>query len=100
MRETKAVSERLRRVRSDLYGKYGAPMLARELELPVRTWISYEFGAPIPAEVLLHFLIQTHAEPLWLLRGQGQQYNTAANSSLLRCRGVAPETDWGELTSE
>jgi hypothetical protein len=100
MRETKVFSKRLQRVRSDLYGRFGAPELARELGLPVRTWISYELGAPIPAEVLLHFLIQTHAEPLWLLRGEGQQYNTAANPSLLRCRGVAPETDRGELTSE
>jgi hypothetical protein len=100
MREPKLVSERLRRVRSDLYGQYGAPELARELGLPVRTWLSYELGAAIPAKVLLHFLVLTRAEPLWLLRGEGQQYNTAAWSSLLRCRGVAPETEWGEFTSE
>ena len=64
MKETKAVSERLRRVRSDLYGKYGAPELARELGLPVRTWIDYELGAAIPAEVLLRFLILTRTERL------------------------------------
>lgn len=100
MSETKVVSERLQRVRFDLYGEYGAPELARELGLPVRTWIGYELGAPIPAKVLLHFLILTRAEPLWLLRAEGQQYKTAGWSSMLRCRGVAPETDWGELTSE
>jgi hypothetical protein len=101
MGKTGALAERLRGVRFDLYGEHGAPELARELGLPVRTWIDYELGATIPAEVLLHFLILTHAEPLWLLQGQGERFRTANWSTLHRLHGVAPERhDCGGQTGE
>ena len=67
-----SISRRLREVRQELFGEHGGPELARRLNLPARTWYNYETGVTVPAEVLLAFIDQTGANPVWLLTGEGQ----------------------------
>jgi hypothetical protein len=69
-----ALSRRLREVRQDLFGEHGGPELARRLNLPARTWYNYETGVTVPAEVLLTFIDQTGASPVWLLSGEGSKF--------------------------
>lgn len=69
-----ALAERVREVREDLYGLHGGPMLADLLRLPFRTWVNYEGGCTIPAEVMLRFIELTGADPHWLLTGDGKKY--------------------------
>ena len=64
-------TERVCRIRDDIYGEAGIPELAEALGLPAETWEAYEDGLEMPATVLLRFLCLTGAEPLWLLTGQG-----------------------------
>jgi hypothetical protein len=68
------LSRRLREIRQELFGEHGGPELARRLTLPARTWYNYETGVTVPAEVLLAFIDQTGANPLWLLSGEGPKY--------------------------
>lgn len=72
-----AIANRLRVVRTELYGENGGPLLSRALRLPFRTWSNYERGVTIPGEVLLEFIDLTGAEPRWLLRGLGEKYRMA-----------------------
>ena len=79
-----SISRRLREVRQELFGEHGGPELARRLSLPARTWYNYETGVTVPAEVLLAFIDQTGANPIWLLTGEGQHLrrdNESANLS-------------------
>jgi hypothetical protein len=69
-----SLSRRLREIRQDLFGEHGGPELARRLNLPARTWYNYETGVTVPAEVLLAFIDQTGANPVWLLSGEGGKY--------------------------
>jgi hypothetical protein len=69
-----SLSRRLREIRQELFGDHGGPELARRLNLPARTWYNYETGVTVPAEVLLSFIDQTGANPLWLLSGEGAMY--------------------------
>jgi hypothetical protein len=69
-----SLSRRLREIRQDLFGEHGGPELARRLNLPARTWYNYETGVTVPAEVLLAFIDQTGANPVWLLSGEGTKY--------------------------
>jgi hypothetical protein len=69
-----ALAERLRMLRSELYGERGGPELARRLGLPIRTWYNYESGVTVPAEVVLKLIELTSAEPMWLLHGQGPKF--------------------------
>jgi hypothetical protein len=78
-----ALSRRLREIRQELYGEHGGPELARRLSLPARTWYNYETGVTVPAEVLLSFIDQTGANPLWLLTGEGAKYRRAQDDLLL-----------------
>src|SRR3954449_1302441 len=71
------LAERLRSVRIELYGERGGPELARQLEIPNRTWYNYEIGVTVPAEILLRFLEVTTVEPYWLLHGEGPKYRVA-----------------------
>jgi hypothetical protein len=65
-----SLSRRLREVRQEIFGDHGGPELARRLGLPARTWYNYETGVTVPAEVLLGFIEQTGASPIWLLSGE------------------------------
>ena len=68
------ISNRLREVRQEIFGEHGGPELARRLTLPARTWYNYETGVTVPAEVLLGFIDQTGANPIWLLSGKGPRF--------------------------
>ena len=69
-----SLAERLRMLRSELYGERGGPELARRLGLPIRTWYNYESGVTVPAEVVLKIIELTSVEPMWLLHGQGAKF--------------------------
>ncbi|GIW89222.1 MAG: hypothetical protein KatS3mg108_3546 [Isosphaeraceae bacterium] len=65
------LGERVRRIREELFGVHGAPLLASELGIPLRRWLEFEAGQEIPAEQLLRFIQLTDADPHWLLTGEG-----------------------------
>lgn len=71
MRHRIGLGPRLREIRRDLYGELGATALAAALELPEATWLNYEHGVTMPADVLLEFLELSGADPHWLLTGEG-----------------------------
>lgn len=68
------LAERLRQIRTELYGERGGPELSRRLGLPIRTWYNYESGVTVPGEVLLRFVELTSVEPMWLLHGRGPRF--------------------------
>ncbi|HEV3167192.1 MAG TPA: S24 family peptidase [Isosphaeraceae bacterium] len=68
------LADRLRTIRTELFGERGLAELARRLVVPIRTWYSYETGVTVPAEILLQFVELTRVEPLWLLHGRGPKY--------------------------
>jgi len=72
------LAERLRQVRTELYGERGGPELARRLGVPIRTWYNYESGVTVPSEVMLRFIELTAVEPLWLLYGRGPKLRSTA----------------------
>ena len=78
-----SLSRRLREIRQELFGEHGGPELARRLTLPARTWYNYETGVTVPAEVLLGFIDQTGANPLWLLSGEGMKYRRNSDEVIL-----------------
>lgn len=78
-----AISRRLREIRQELFGDHGGPELARRLNLPARTWYNYETGVTVPAEVLLSFIDQTGANPVWLLTGEGEKYRSQVEDAVL-----------------
>ncbi len=77
------LSNRLKEVRQELFGEHGGPELARRLNLPARTWYNYETGVTVPAEVLLAFIDQTGANPMWLLTGEGPKYRRGLEDQIL-----------------
>lgn len=78
-----SLSRRLREIRQDLFGEHGGPELARRLNLPARTWYNYETGVTVPAEILLSFIDQTGANPVWLLSGDGPKYRRAHEDAMM-----------------
>ena len=78
-----SLSRRLREIRQELFGEHGGPELARRLNLPARTWYNYETGVTVPAEVLLSFIDQTGANPVWLLSGDGPKYRRGHEDAAL-----------------
>ena len=72
-----------REVRQEIFGDHGGPELARRLGLPARTWYNYETGVTVPAEVLLGFIEQTGANPIWLLTGEGPRYRRTTDERML-----------------
>ncbi len=70
-------------MRQELFGEHGGPELARRLNLPARTWYNYETGVTVPAEVLLGFIEQTGANPIWLLSGEGPRYRHSLEDMIL-----------------
>jgi hypothetical protein len=67
------LARRIREIRHDLYGENGLTALAEALSLPTRTWLNYEQGVTMPADVLLQFLEVTGTDPHWLLTGEGDR---------------------------
>ena len=68
------LARRILKVREDLYGPHGAQFLADALDLPLGTWLNYERGVTIPAEVILRLIDATGVSPRWLLTGGGERY--------------------------
>lgn len=68
------ISDRLRIVRIEKYGEFGAPALADEIGVPARAWENYERGVVMPGETMLRFLSLTGVRPEWLLTGAGSRY--------------------------
>lgn len=71
-----SIAERVRMVRTELYGEHGGPLLAAALHVPFRTWSAYENGTTIPAAVILRFIEVTATDPHWLYTGEGPKYQT------------------------
>ncbi len=69
------LASRVRVVREELFGEHGGPLLANEVGVPFRTWMNYEDGFTIPAQVILRFIEVTGADPHWLLTGEGEKYH-------------------------
>jgi hypothetical protein len=65
---------RVQAIRRERYGEHGGPLLAEFLGIPFRTWLNYEAGCTIPAEIMLRFIAVTAANPHWLLTGSGTRY--------------------------
>jgi hypothetical protein len=65
------LASRFREVREVLYGENGAAALAAALDLPKATWLNYERGVTMPADVLLRLIALTGTDPYWLLTGEG-----------------------------
>jgi len=78
-----SVSRRLREIRQEKFGDHGGPELARRLNLPARTWYNYETGVTVPAEILLAFIDETGANPLYLLSGEGSKYRSGLEDTTL-----------------
>jgi hypothetical protein len=89
------LAERLRAIRIELFGERGGPELARQLEIPNRTWYNYEIGVTVPAEILLRFLEVTSVDPHWLLHGDGPKYRTPSAA-----QGLAPLTSVSHPTAD
>lgn len=74
LRAKAALGDRLRRVREELVPVDGARELSLRLGIHERTWLNYESGVTIPAEILLGFLEITGTDPSWLLTGEGPMF--------------------------
>ena len=72
---------RLKLVRLEMYGQYGAPMLATTLGISLRVWLEAESRGAIAADCLLRFLVITSAHPHWLLTGAGPMYVRKGDSA-------------------
>jgi transcriptional regulator with XRE-family HTH domain len=68
------LAQRVRAIRMERYGEYGAFLLADALGLSQRTWSNYESGVTIPGATILRFIEVTGADPHWLLTGEGNRY--------------------------
>jgi hypothetical protein len=68
-----SISRRVREIRQDIFGENGIEALARTLKIPVKTWMNYEQGVMMPAQILLQFLSVVGVDPTWLLTGEGER---------------------------
>ncbi len=75
------LSKRIRMIREECYGDDGHFMMADHLGVPELTWRHYERGVTIPAQIILHFIELTEANPLWLLTGEGEKYLSFAGGA-------------------
>jgi hypothetical protein len=66
---------RLRQIRNDLYGEYGAQFLADALKIQLETWLNYESGVRMSAHVVLKLIDIARVNPHWLLTGQGDRHD-------------------------
>jgi hypothetical protein len=73
---TATLARRIREIRAEAFGegRSGVEAVAAELSLPPKNWENYEAGVTMPATVLVHFLVVTGANPLWLMNGSGERY--------------------------
>jgi hypothetical protein len=76
--ERGSLAERLREVRELQYGEDGSQFMADALEIPLGTWLNYEFGVKAPAEIVLRLQVLTSVSARWLLTGEGEKYDRGA----------------------
>jgi hypothetical protein len=69
----RALARRAREIREEVFGE-DLGRLAHDLRLSPRTWLNYEAGCTIPAQVILDFIEVTRVHPHWLLTGEGEKY--------------------------
>jgi hypothetical protein len=69
------LGNRLREIREDLYGTFGAELLAKALDIPTRTWLNYEAGVVVPALIVLRLQVLSGVSAQWLLDGEGEKYD-------------------------
>jgi hypothetical protein len=69
------LGQRLRAVREAIRVRDGAQLLAEHLQIPVRTWLNYEAGVMVPAEIVLRVIALADVNPQWLLTGEGEKFN-------------------------
>jgi hypothetical protein len=79
---------RLRAIREDLYGEFGAQFLADALKIRLETWLNYESGVTMPAHVLLKLIGIARINFHWLLTGQGDPHDRCTRSRLDSARRV------------
>jgi hypothetical protein len=72
---------RVREIREFLYGENGVESLAQAVKVPQATWLNYERGVTMPAEVLLDFMEVTQVDPHWLSTGEGERLIDGNRSS-------------------
>jgi hypothetical protein len=69
-----SVCKRLKEIRKGLFGVHGGPELARQLGVSASAWAGYEVGGNMPDAVAKAFLAVTGCSPIWLLTGEGPQF--------------------------
>ena len=74
-RQRVELGERLREVREDLYGQDGSRFLADALGIPMQTWLNYEAGVTVPAEIVLQLQVLASVNAGWLLTGDEEKYD-------------------------
>lgn len=77
----KAFGNRLRMIREDLYGEKGSHHLAKALNIPHHTWLNYESGTVVPADVVLQLQVLYGVNAGWLLTGEGEKYDRSSPES-------------------
>jgi hypothetical protein len=83
-RKQPRLAERLREIRNDLCGEHGAQLLADALDVRVESWLNYEAGAKVPADVVLKLIDIARVNPVWLLTGQGDPHTYRVRHRILR----------------
>jgi Bacteriophage CI repressor helix-turn-helix domain len=86
MKRKRLLACRVREIRNYLYGENGLDALAQALGVPTQTWLNYERGITMPAEVLLNFLEATGVDPHWLSTGEGERLKEVARGYGSECR--------------
>jgi hypothetical protein len=78
---------RVREIRQEKFGDNGGQLMAESLRVPFRTWLEFESGRTIPADVILRLVEFTHANPHWLLTGLGDKYYPRDSAGAFRSKG-------------
>lgn len=69
------LAQRLREIREDLYGEHCSRFMAEALDVPLQTWLNYESGIVVPAEIVLQLQVLASVSAKWLLTGDGEKYD-------------------------
>ncbi len=80
------LANRVRKIRTDRFGATAEAVtdVARSLGIPARTWMNYEQGVTMPAEIMLRLIDLTGVDYRWLLTGEGEMYSGIDFGSDLR----------------
>jgi len=70
---TSEVCDRMRRMRIEHYGHRGKSSFARDLGIPISTYVHYEIDRLPPIDILLRASRLTHTRLDWLISGVGER---------------------------